>query len=148
MVGQLDDLDEPAALERPADDEPRGGEPLAVEVVHLVAVAVALEDDPLAVQLTCARVLGELDSLGAEPHRPAEILDPLLLGQQVDDGERRLRVHLRRVRSVEPDEVPRELGDGDEHAEPEPEIRDALLAPNTAREDLPLPAARAEAARD
>ena len=30
MVGQLDDLDEPALLERPADDEPRLDEPLAV----------------------------------------------------------------------------------------------------------------------
>jgi hypothetical protein len=30
MVGELDDLDEPSLLERPADDEPRGRELLAV----------------------------------------------------------------------------------------------------------------------
>src|SRR5581483_3603411 len=95
MVGKLDDLDEPSLLERPADDEPRIDELLPECVVHLVAVAVALGDAPLAaVDLARPRVLRELDCLGAEAHRPAEILDVLLLRQQVDHGERRLGIHL------------------------------------------------------
>ena len=84
MVGQLDDLDEPALLERAGDDEARLDELRAEVVVHLVAVAVALVDDRLAVGLARARPVGELDRLGAEAHRAAEVLDLLLLGQQVD----------------------------------------------------------------
>ncbi len=42
----------------------------------------------------------------------------------------------------------RELGDGDVHAEADAEVRDAVLARDPAREDLALPAARAEAAGD
>ena len=49
MIRQLDDLDEPALLERPGDDEAGVDKLLAVEVVHLVAVAMALEDDRVAV---------------------------------------------------------------------------------------------------
>src|SRR3954447_23489427 len=69
MVGQLDDLDEAPLLERAGDDEPGRKELLAVEVVHLVAVAVALEDDRVAVQLARARAIGDLDRLRTEAHR-------------------------------------------------------------------------------
>ena len=103
MLRQLDDLDEPALLEGAADHEPGLDERLAVGVVDLVAVAVALRDHRLAaVHLARARALDELDRLRAEPHRPAEILDLLLLGQQVDHRIRRLGIHLGRVRAVEP----------------------------------------------
>ncbi len=44
--------------------------------------------------------------------------------------------------------MPRELGDRDVHAEADAEVRDAPLARDPAGEDLPLPAARAEAAGD
>ena len=84
MVGELDDLDQPALLEGAADHEPGVGEQLAVGVVDLVAVAVALGDHRLAVDLARARAVEQLDRLRAEPHRAAEILDLLLLGQQVD----------------------------------------------------------------
>src|SRR5262249_5904894 len=53
----------------------------------------------------------------------------------------------RRVGTVEPDDVACELGDGDVHAEADAEVWDAELTRDTAREDLPLPPARAEAAR-
>ena len=49
VIGQLDDLDEPALLERARDDEAGVDELLAVVVVDLVAVPVALVDDRLAV---------------------------------------------------------------------------------------------------
>src|SRR5690348_2872485 len=84
VIGQLDDLDEPSLLERPADHEARGDELLPVGVVDLVAMAVALRNHGLApVDPAGLRPLGELHRLRAEPHRPAEILDVLLLGQEV-----------------------------------------------------------------
>src|SRR5205085_12255541 len=50
--------------------------------------------------------------------------------------------------AVEPEHLPRVLGDGDVHPEADAEVRDPALAGDAAGEDLPLPAARAEAARD
>ena len=147
VVGQLDDLDEAALLERAADDEAGVDQRLPVGVVHLVAVAVALGDDRLvAVHLAGARVVGELDGLRAEAHRAAEVLDLLLLGQQVDHRVRRLGIHLGRVGAVEAADVARELRHGDVHAEADAEVRDRVLARDAAGEDLALPAARAEAA--
>ena len=90
----------------------------------------------------------DLDRLRAKSHRPAEVLDLLLLGQQVDHGIRRLGIHLGRVRAVEPAHVARELGDGDVHPEADAEVRNPTLARDLAGEDLALPAARAEAAGD
>src|SRR5205085_12643464 len=104
--------------------------------------------DAVAVELTRTRPLADLDGAGSKPHRPAEILDSLLLREQVDDRERRLGIHLGRVRAVEPDDVARELRDGDVHAEADAEIRDAPLARDAAGEDLAFPPARAEAARN
>ena len=95
-----------------------------------------------------ARPVLELDRLRAEAHRAAEILDLLLLREQVDDRERRLGVHLGRVRPVQPAHVARELRHRDVHAEADAEIRDLALARDLAGEDLPFPAARAEAAGD
>src|SRR5581483_6183319 len=148
VVRQLDDLDEPALLERPGDDEPVVDELLAVVVVHLVAVPVPLVDHRLPVGLVRARAVGDLDRLRPEAHRASQVFDFLLLGEQVDHRERRLRIHLGRVRALEPDDVTRELRDGDVHPEADAEVRDAVLARDAAGEDLPLPAARAEAARD
>ena len=125
MVGQLDDLDQPALLERPADHEAGVDELLPVRVVHLVAVAVTLGDDGLAaVDVAGAGVRGELDGLRAEAHRAAEVLDLFLLGQEVDHREGRLGIHLGRVGAVEVADVARELGDRDMHAEADAEVRD------------------------
>src|SRR5262245_16671705 len=94
MPRQLDDLDKPTLLERPTHDKARVDDPVAERVVHLVAVAMTFVDRRLAVQLARTRSFGELDRLRTEAHRATEILDPFLLRQKVDDGERRLRVHL------------------------------------------------------
>src|SRR3984893_6879103 len=148
MVRQLADLDELAPEVGARDDESRVEEPLAVVVVHLVAVPVALVHARLAVGLARARSLDELDRLGAEPHRAAEVFDLLLLGEQVDHRVRRLRIHFRRVRTIEAGDVARELRDGDVHPEADAEVRDPALARNATRRDLALPAARTEAAGD
>ena len=139
MLGQLDDLDEPAFLEGARDDEPVLDELVAELVVDLVAVPMALVNRRLAVDLAGASPLAELDRLGAEPHRAAEILDLLLLGQQIDDRVRRLRIHLRRVGAFETAHVARELRHGDVHAEADPQVRDALLTRHLAGEDLAFP---------
>ena len=109
---------------------------------------VPLVNDRLAVRVARTRALLDLDRLRTEAHRAAEVLDLLLLGEQVDDRERRLGVHLGRVRTLHAADVPCELGHRDVHAEADAEVRDLLFARHTAREDLPLPTARAEAARD
>src|SRR5437764_11783658 len=145
MSWQLDDFDETPLLEGSRDDEPCLDEASPEVVVDLVAVPVALVDHRLAVGLQGPRSRAELDRLRAEPHRAAEVLDLLLLRQQVDHRLRRLRIHLSRVRAFEAEHVPRVLGDDDVHAEAEPEIRDAALTRDVARENLPFPAARPEA---
>ncbi len=111
-------------------------------------MAVALVDDGLAVQRPRPRVGVDLHRVGAEAHRPAEVGDLLLLGQQVDHRMRRLGVELRRVRAVHVRDVARELHHRDLHAEAHAEIRDALLARDSRRADLAFDAATAEAARD
>src|SRR5581483_387366 len=148
VVRQLDDLDEAAFLVGAADDEAAGEERLPVGIVDLVAVPVALEDDRLVrVQLTRPRSLDELDRLRAEPHRPAQVLDLLLLRQQVDDGVRRLRVHLRRVGTVETADVTGELRHGDMHAEADAEVRDRVLARDAKPPGTSTPSTSASSAR-
>src|SRR3954447_14253119 len=144
MVRELDHLDEAALLERARDHETCLDELRPEGVVDLVAVAMALVDDALAIGGVGARPVLNVDGVGAEAHRAAEILDLLLLGQEVDHGVGRLRVHLRRVGAVEPDDVPCELGDGDVHAEADSEVRNVALASDAAGGDLPLPPARPE----
>src|SRR5215208_4309122 len=124
-------------MKRPGDDEPLVDKLPAVGVVDLVAMAVALGDDGLVVvDLARPRPRRELDRLRAEPHRPAEVLDLLLLREQVDHRVRRLGIHLRRVRALEPADVARELRYGDVHPEADAEVRDPLLARDAASEDL------------
>src|SRR5438034_3471452 len=134
MVGELDDLDEPTLLERSGHSEPRVDQRRAVVVVDLVAVAVSLVDDGLAVCVVGACPLHELDRLRTQSHRAAEILDLLLLRQQVDHRVRGLRVHLRRIRPFETEHVPCVLRDRDVHAETDPEVRDAPVPRDAAGE--------------
>ena len=84
MVGQLDDLDQALVGRGAARDQALVLEPAAQLVVDLVAVAVALVDHGLAVDLARPGALVELHRVGAEAHRPAHVGDLLLLGQQVD----------------------------------------------------------------
>src|SRR4029079_2175327 len=88
VIGQLDDLDETALLERPRDDEPVLDELVAVLVVDLVTVAVPLVDHRLVVDVPRARSVRQLDRLRTEAHRATELLDLLLLREQVDHGVR------------------------------------------------------------
>ena len=64
MVGELDHLDEAIVGRRAAEDHAGVLEALAQEVVDLIAVAVALVDDRLAVDLADPRGVVELDRVG------------------------------------------------------------------------------------
>ena len=148
VVGELDHLDEPLVRRGAGDDQPGGLEPLAEEVVDLVAMAVALVDDRLAVDLARLGVRVELHRVGPEPHRAAHVGDLLLLGQQVDDRVGGVRVELARVRALHPDDVAGEVRDRHLHAEADAQVRDPLLAGDPGGLDLALDPALAEAAGD
>src|SRR5215207_2420249 len=138
MVGQLDDLDEALVGCGARHDQARRLEPAAQEVVDLVAMAVALVDDRLAVDLARLRVGVQLHRVGPEPHRAA----------QVDDRVLGVRVELAGVRAIHADHVAGEVGDRHLHAEADAQVRDALLARDARGGDLALDAALAEAAWD
>src|SRR5207237_7790729 len=99
---------------------------------------VALEDHRFPVELARGRPLSDLHRLRAEPHRAAEVLDAFLLRQEVDDRERRLRIHLRRVGAVETDDVAGELRTPDVHGVAVAEAQRAALAPIAAGANVPL----------
>ena len=148
VVVDLDHLDQALVRRCARDHQARGLEAAAQEVVDLVAVAVALVDHGLAVDLARGGALVQLDRVGAQAHRAAHVRDLLLLGQQVDDRVRRLGVELGRVRAVHVDDVARELRDRHLHAQADAQERDLLLARDPRRGDLALDPALAEAARD
>ena len=75
---------------------------------------------------------------------PPRSSHPLLLGEEIDDGIRRLRIELARVRAVEPTHAAREFDDRDLHAEADPQVRNLSLPRDLHGEDLALdrPAAK------
>src|SRR3954452_544455 len=66
VIAELDDLHQALVGRRAGDDQPGVLEPLAQEVVHLVAVAVALVDHGLAVDLASTGALMELHRVRAK----------------------------------------------------------------------------------
>ena len=149
VVGQLDDLDQLLLGPDPRDAQPVLLEALQVVVVDLVAVAVALLDDPLPVQPRGQRALGQRRS-GRGPSRMVPPLSATvaLLGQEVDHRVRRRRRRTRRswrrrartrgARTRSPRTAcPRQM----------PKKGTPLLARVAHRLDLALDAAVAEAAR-
>jgi len=91
---QLDELDEAAVRRRPRACQPVRFELAAVARAHLVAVAVALGDDGLAVERGDLRPRVEARDVRAEAHRAAHLDDVALLVHQVDDEVRAVRVEL------------------------------------------------------
>src|SRR5262245_32377460 len=81
---QLDDLDEVVVRRAPADDHARRLSALAIGVVELVAVAVALEDDWLAVRLRRLRSRRQAADPLAQAHRAAHVGDLALVRHQVN----------------------------------------------------------------
>ena len=72
--------------DRPTISQPVLGQRLLVEAVELVAMAVPLVDDVLAIELARPRARLQLARVGAEPHRAAEVVDAEQVAQLVDDA--------------------------------------------------------------
>src|SRR5581483_10270736 len=128
-----------------------------VDVVHLVAVAVAFVDLG-TVDRESQRILLDRALLRAQAHGAAEVgflVAPVdaagavhPLGDQRHHRVRRVRVELGAVRAGEPAGVARELDRGELHAEADAEVGNALLPGVADGGDLALGAALAEAARN
>src|SRR5712691_8951993 len=88
VVGELDDLDEPAVGREAAEEHPGLMQHLAVLVVELEPVAVPLVHDLLAVCLLGERPRRQLAGVETPPHGAAEIGHVPLLGHQVDHRRR------------------------------------------------------------
>src|SRR5438874_2343659 len=99
----------------------------------------------LAVELAHERAVAEACRPRAEPHRAALLDDVALIVHQVDDGIRRVRIELTRVRTRESAHVARVLDDRAVQTEAQTEEGHALLAGVGDRGDLALDTAHAEA---
>ena len=148
VVGELDELDEPAVRRGPRAHEAVLGEAGPVVRVELVAVAVPLADHRLAVRRGNLGARFEHGVVGAEAHRAALVGDVELVVHQVDDRVLGGRVHLGRVGIGEPEHVAAELDGHRVQAEAQPEARHAFLAGVAGGGDLALEAAGAEPAGD
>ena len=94
---QFDVLDQVAVWRHAGEHEPRIRNLLAIRVVDFVAVAVALGDASLPIQLTNDRAIGEVGRVQAEAHRSAEVAagdDLNLFSHRGDDREVGVRVEL------------------------------------------------------
>src|SRR5262249_59578062 len=69
MLGDLDDLDELLFRPDAGHAEPGLLEPGEIVIVHLVAVAVALLDDPLPIEALAQSALAKHDRIKVEPPR-------------------------------------------------------------------------------
>src|SRR5436309_2991430 len=147
VVLDLDDLDQLLLRPDARDQQPVLLERLEVVVVDLVAVAVALADDPLAVERRRAAAVAEQDRIEAEAHGATLVGERPLLGQQIDHEVRGVGSELGRVGALQAAHVARVFDYRALHAEADAEVRHALLARVAHRLDLALDAAVAEAAR-
>lgn len=125
VAGDLGDLHPVPVL--PRKDHPLLLDPGDVVGVHLVPVAVPLDYLEGAVDLLGEGPLPEDRLVVAEAHRRPHILDPLLLGEDGDDGMRRL-AELPGARAVEAEDVAAELDDGELHPKAYPQIGDAVFS--------------------
>src|ERR1700691_2317982 len=156
MVGEFDDLGQ-RAVGRHAG-KPHSGlfQPGFVVDVDLVAVAVALADLGLAVDLGDAAAGQKLRRISAEAHGATQIAVDLALFQRValhpfgHEADHRLGAgtELGRARAVQAREMARRLDHRHLHAEADAEIRYFPVPREPCRLDLALGAAFAEAARN
>src|SRR4051812_12406741 len=146
MRRQLDDLDE-LAVERAADDlESFVGQRLLEQAVELVAVAVPLVDDVAAVQRVRFRSRAQLALVGAEPHRPAEIVHAEQVAQLVNHVGARLGRTLGGIGVRQAADVSRVLDRRPLEAVTDAEVGDAAVARDLGGAHHPARAAVAEAA--
>ena len=137
-----------AVCRAPGELEPGGLQFLEVLGVDLVAVAMPFRTGVAAVQRGRQRPRFDVGLVGAQPHRPAHVLDLVLLGQDVDDRVGRLLIEFRRVGALESEDVASVLDDRELEAQTEPQIRDIVPASVLDGVDFALGATDAKAAGD
>src|SRR5919106_1489848 len=147
MVGQFDDLDQGSIGRLPGAYEPRVLELAAEAGVDLVAMAVPLEDELVAVGLLGFRALHDATRVRPKSHRASERVE-VLSRQDVDHGGRRGRVELGRVRALEPGHASGEIDDRALQPEADSKERHVVFPCEASRVDLPLDASHSEAAGD
>src|SRR4029079_937812 len=154
MVGALDDLGQLAVRRHAGKDQAAAFERVAIVDVDLVAVAVALADQILAVNRMDDAVAVEPGGIGAQPHGAAEVaagralLQSFLahpLGDHADDRLGRVAEFGGRG-FLDARLVPRRLDARHLHAEADAEEGDVALASELHAVDLALAPALAEAA--
>ena len=148
MIRQLEHLDDAAVRRHAAQAHTGVCQRGAVVVVDLVAVAVALVDERLAIELKGAGIRVQTAGVRAEAERTADVQNALLVGHQVDDGIGRVGHELDAVRLGQADDVACEFDNGKLHAEAQAEEGDAVLTGIADGFDHAVDAAAAEAAGD
>ena len=91
-----------------------------------MAMPFAHLTDP--VHLLRQRALAQLAGIGAEAHRAAFIVDGLLVGHEMNDRVRRLRIELRAVRTGKSCDVARKLDRGALHSQADSQNGDLQLS--------------------
>ena len=105
MIRQLEHLDDAAVRRHAAQAHTGVRQRGAVVVVDLVAVAVALVDERLAIELKGTGVRVEAAGVRAEAERAADVQNALLVSHQMDDGIGRVGHELDAVRLGQADDV-------------------------------------------
>ena len=158
MLRQLDDLNKSSVLRLSGNLHAALLNLSDEGVVDLIAVAVALDDLVLSVELADHGARNQAADLSAEAHGAAQVrllaalLDIALLvgplGDEGDDWILGVLLELSRVGARHAGLVASILNDGALHAEADAEIGNAVLPRVLGGEDLAFNAARAEAARN
>ena len=147
MRRQLHDFDEVGVGIDAAHPQASLFHRLEVEVVELVAVAVALGDVVLAVDVVGQRPLQEVAGIGAEAHRMALHGERFLLLHQVDDRIGRQWIDFGGGGFGIAQDVAGKFHHRHLHAEADAEERDPMFAGIAHGADLALQASLAEARR-
>jgi len=147
LVGQLHDLDQVRIGVHAAEAHALLQQLVAEDVVHLVAVAVALLHPIGPVDFVGARAVLDAAVVLPEAHRPPLVGDLLLLLHEVDDGVGGVLVELGGVGPVPPAHVPRKLDDGALQPQADAEEGHVVLPGVLGRQNLALHAPVPEAGR-
>ncbi len=128
MARQFGDLDELAVGRAAGDLHAVLRKHRLVLRVEFEAMAMPFVDQARAVCTFGHRPRRELAGVFAEPHRPAEFVDPEEIAQLEDDLRRRVRVALGRIGIGKSGNIARVLDRGPLESVADAEVRDLLLA--------------------
>lgn len=148
MIRQLEHLDDAAVRRHAAQAHTGVRQRGAVVVVDLVAVAVALVDERLAIELKGAGIRVEAAGVRAEAERAADVQNALLVAIRWMTGSGVSGMSSMLCASGQADDVACEFDNGKLHAEAQAEEGDAVLTGIADGFDHAVDAAAAEAAGD